>query len=202
MRLQEAIETHPDVRILRVIDSDGDQKSEWDVEIADAPVLSQEEGFFILKAKNILPDGTIRDCYIDVSMPERISDYVYQLQGASLDVRYHHEFEGEVVCAVPISSYGVYALFYSKTKPEVGIEVLQGGLRSSAEKAAIAEDLGYIFRDERRFREAAEAFELAVQQGASSYFIYGELAGCYDETGNKELADKYRKLFENPPGAA
>jgi hypothetical protein len=202
MRLQEAIETHPKVRILRVIDSDADQKSEWDVEIADAPVLSQEEGFFILKAKNILPDGTIRDCYIDVSMPERISDYVYQLQGASLDVRYHHEFEGEVVCAVPISSFGVYELFYSKTKPEVGIEVLQDGLRSSAEKAAIAEDLGYIFRDERRFREAAEAFELAVQQGASSYFIYGELAGCYDETGNKELADKYRKLFENPPGAA
>lgn len=202
MRLQEAIETHPEVRILRVLSSDSEQKSEWDVEIADAPVLSQEDGFFILKAKHILPDGTMRDCYIDVSMPERITDYAYQIQGGSLEVRYHHEFEGEVVCAVPISSFGVYDLFYSKTKPEVGIEVLQGGLRSSAEKAAIAEDLGYILRDERRFGEAAEAFELAVQQGASSYFIYGELAGCYDETGNKELAAKYRKLFKNPSSAA
>src|SRR5580765_4010924 len=141
MRLQEAIESHPEVRILRVLSSDGEQKSEWDVEIADAPILSQEDGFFILKAKNILPDGTIRDCYIDISMPERISDYAYRIHEGSLDVRYHHEFEGEVVCGAPISSFGVYELFYSKTKPEVGIEVLQGGLRSSEEKAAIAEDL-------------------------------------------------------------
>src|SRR5258708_19541219 len=105
-------------------------------------------------------------------------------------------------CRVKISGVGVYELFYSKKRPEVGIEVLQGGLRSSAKKAAIAEDLGYILRDERRFQEAAEAFEIAVEEGPSSYFIYGELAGCYGETGNKELADKYRKLFENPPGAA
>ncbi len=202
MRLQEAIETHSKVRIFRVDNSDSDQKSEWDVQIADAPVLSEEDGFFILKAKNILPNGTIRDCYIDISMPERISDYAYEIRNGSLEARYHHEFEGEIICAVPISSFGVYELFYSKKNPEIGIEVLRGGLNSSNRRAAIAEDLGYILRDEGRFREAAEAFEIAAQEGPSSYLIYGELAHCYDETGNKTLGDKYRKLFENPPDAA
>jgi tetratricopeptide (TPR) repeat protein len=168
----------------------------------DAPVLSEQDGFFIIQAKNILPDGTIRECYIDVSLPERISDYAYYVHGGSLEARYHHEFEGEIICAVPISSFGVYELFYSKTQPDVGIEILKGGLSSSPQKAAIAEDLGYILRDERQFQEAAEMFDIAAQEGPSSYFIYGELAGCYDETGNKELADKYRKMFENPPAGA
>lgn len=202
MRLQEAIETHPEVRIFRVVDSDADEKSEWEAQIADAPVLSQEDGFFILKAKNILPDGAIQDCYVDVSMPERISDYGYQIRGGVLEARYHHEFQGEIICAVPISSFGVYELFYSKKKPEIGIEILKSGIHSSTKKAAIAEDLGYILRDEGRFAEAAEAFEMAAQEGPSSYFIYGELAGCYDETGNKMLADKYRQMFEHPSGLA
>jgi tetratricopeptide (TPR) repeat protein len=197
MRLQEAIETHPDVRIFQVENSDSDQKGGWEVQIADAPVLSQENGIFILKAKNILPDGTIRDCYIDVSMPERVSDHAYQIRDGVLEARYHHEFEGEIICGVPISSFGVYELFHSKNQPEIGIEVLKGGIDRSPKKAAIAEDLGYILRDEGRFPEAAEAFEIAAQEGPSSYFIYGELAVCYDETGNEVLADKYRQMLEN-----
>jgi uncharacterized protein HemY len=160
-------------------------------------VLSDEDGFFVVKAKNILPDRTICECYIDVSLPERVSDHAYRIRNESLDVGYHHEFEGELVCAVPITSFGAYELFYSRTRPEIGIEILKSGLKSSPHKAAIAEDLGYILRDESRFREAAEAFEIAVQEGPSSYFIYGELANCYDELGNKNLADKYRKMFEN-----
>ncbi len=198
MHLQEAIIGHPTVRIFRVDNSESDQKSEWDVQPVDAPVLSERDGFFIIKAKNILPDGTIRDCYIDISLPERISDYAYYIRGGSLKARYHHEFEGEIICAVPISSFGGYELFYSKAQPDVGIEILKAGLNSSPQKAAIAEDLGYILRDERRFQEAAEMFEIAAQEGPSSNFIYEELASCYGEIGNKELADKYRKMFDNP----
>jgi uncharacterized protein HemY len=161
----------------------------------DASVLSVKDGFFIIKAKNILPDGTMRECYIDVSLPERISDYAYHVCEGSLEARYRHEFDGETICAVPISSFAVYELFYSRTQPDVGIEVLKRGLSSCQQKAAIAEDLGYILRDERRFQEGAEMFEAAAQEGPSSYFIYGELAACYEEIGNKELADKYRRMF-------
>jgi len=168
----------------------------------DATILTEEDGFFIVKAKNILPDGSNRGCYIDVSLPERISDYAYQVRMDSLEARYHHEFEGEIICAVPITSFGVYELFYSKRQPNLGIEILKEGLSSSPRKAAIAEDLGYILRDERRFQEAAQMFEIAVQEGPSSYFVYGELASSYDEIGNKELADKYRRMFDNPPARA
>jgi hypothetical protein len=196
MRLQDAIKVYPEVRVFHVRSSDNDQTSEWDVEVSDAKVLSQKDGFFILKAKNILPDGSVRDCYIDVSMPERISDYVYRIHEGCLAACYHHELEGEVVCAVPICSFGIYELFYSRKLPDIGIEILKGGLKATDKRAAIAEDLGYILRDERRFREAAEAFEIAAQEGPSSYFIFGELAGCYDELGDKDLGEKYRQMFE------
>jgi uncharacterized protein HemY len=54
-------------------------------------------------------------------------------------------------------------------------------------------------RDERRFDEAVKVFEIAAKEGPSSYFIYGELADCYDQIGDKGQASKYRKMFENPP---
>ena len=126
MRLQEAIIANPTVRIFRV-DKLGERPEENGTLNQWTPqFLREQDGFFIIQAKNILPDGSIRDCYIDVSLPERISDYAYCVRGGSLEARYHHEFEGEIICAVPISSFGVYGSFYSKTQPNVGIEVLKG----------------------------------------------------------------------------
>jgi hypothetical protein len=199
MRLTDALLGNPQVRIFRVTDSESEDKGQWEVTPADAPILSEQDGFFIVKAMNILPDGQVTECYVDVSLPERISDYAYSVQGGSLKVGYHHEFSGAIICAVPIASFGVYELFYSKAKPDIGIGILRNGLTAAAHKAAIAQDLGYILRDERRFQEAAEAFEVAAHEGPSSYFIYGEIADCYEEAGNSALAAKYRNLFENPP---
>src|SRR5580765_4155391 len=107
MRLIQAVIAYPTIRIFRVADSDSDDKNEWDVEPADASALSDEDGLFIVKAKNILPDGTIKNCYIDISLPERISDFAYFLRGDTLQVRHFHEFEGEIICGVPIESFGV-----------------------------------------------------------------------------------------------
>jgi len=199
MRLVDALTQHPDVPIFTVLDSDADDKSEWDVTPIDASVLAESEhhDFFIVKAKNILPDGTDTDCYIDICLPERISDYAYFLRGDHLDVRYHHEFDGEIICAVPIDCFGVYDLFYSRTVPDIGIDILKQGLVASPHKTYIAEDLGYILRDENRFAEAADMFQIAVDAEPSSYFIYGELAGCYDEIGQTDKANKYRAMFES-----
>lgn len=198
MRLVDALAQHPDVRVFAVLDSDADDQSEWDVTPIDANVLTEsgDHDFFIVKAKNVLPDGTVADCYIDICLPERISDYAYFIRGDRLDVRYHHEFDGEIICAVPIDCFGVYDLFYSKAAPDIGIETLKQGLVASSHKTYIAEDLGYILRDEKRFSEAAEMFQIAVEAEPSSYFIYGELAGCYDEIGQTDKANKYRTMFE------
>jgi tetratricopeptide (TPR) repeat protein len=198
MRLVDALTQHPDVPVFAILESDADDISEWDVKPLNASVLteSDEHDFFIVKAKNILSDGTVADCYIDIRLPERISDYAYFLRGDRVDFRYHHECDGDIICAVPIDCFGIYKLFYSKTSPDIGIEILKHGLRVSPHKTYIAEDLGYILRDESRFAEAAEMFQIAVDAEPSSYFIYGELADCYDKIGQTEQANKYRAMFE------
>jgi hypothetical protein len=198
MRLIDALAQHPDISIFAVLDSDADDKSQWDVRPIDASVLteSEEHNFFIVKAKNIRPDGAVADCYIDICLPERTSDYAYFLRGDRVDVHEHYEVDGDIICAVPIDCCGVYDLFYSKLLPNIGIEILKQGLVASPHQAYIAEDLGYIFRDERRFAEAAEMFQIAVDAKPSSCFIYDELAGCYDEIDRSEKADRYRAMFE------
>ncbi|MHC4476322.1 MAG: tetratricopeptide repeat protein [Planctomycetota bacterium] len=199
MRLIEALTEHPTVRIFAVLDSDSEDKCDWRVEPICGDVLTESESndFFIVQAKNVLPDETVNDCYIDIHLPERISDYAYFLRGNSLDVRYHHEFDGEIICAVPIDCFGVYELFYSRTAPHIGIDILEQGLAASPHRSFIAEDLGYILRDEGRFREAAEMFQISVDTEPSSYFIYGELAGCYDEIGEAEKARKYHDMCQD-----
>jgi tetratricopeptide (TPR) repeat protein len=195
MKLIKALEKYPEIRIFRVKDSDNANQAKWDVEPINALVLSKSNDFYIVKAKNILPDGTIRDCYIDVSLPERINDYVYFFDGKSVKADYPYKFEGDIICAVPIDCFGVYELFYSKINPGVGIDILKEGLAVSQRKHFIAEDLGYILRDEGRFQEAAEMFQISADEEPSSYFIYGELAACYQQIGETEKVEKYQEMF-------
>ena len=204
MRLVDALTKYPHVPIfgrIEGLESDTDDEDDWFLEPIDAPVLMESEisQFFIVKAKNVLPDKTIQDCYIDVFLPERISDYAYFLRGNAVAKGYHHEFDGEIICAVPINCFGVYELFYSRALPDVGIDILKRGLAASEPNTVIAEDLGYILRDEGRFAEAAEMFQISANNQPSSYFIYGELASCYDAIGETEKSQKYHDLFNDPP---
>ena len=194
MRLIDALTRLPGTPIFAVLDSDSDDPSAWRVVAVEAPVLSEsdESNFFIVQAKHILADGTAEACYIDVCLPERISDYAYTLGSGRVLFDYHRHFEGEIICAVPIDCFGVYDLFYSRTAPDIGIDILRRGLAVAARKTFIAADLGYILRDERRFAEAAEMFELVVAADATPYFIYAELARCYEELGQLDKAATYR----------
>jgi tetratricopeptide (TPR) repeat protein len=196
MRLIDALIQYPTIPIFSRVEGPepcDDDIRDWEFEPIDAPVLRESDGsnFFIVKAKHVLPDRTIRDCYLDLCLPERISDYAYFLRGDDIERRYLHECEGEVICAIPIDCFGVYDLFYSRIAPEVSINILRKGLAMTAHQQYIAEDLAYILRDERRFAEAAEMFQLAADGEPSSYFIYNELAGCYQEIGELAKAEKY-----------
>ena len=73
--------------------------------------------------------------------------------------------------------------------------MLKRGLAASKRKHFIAEDLGYLFRDEGRYQESAEMFQLAADEEVSSHFIYGELGQMYGKIGNAEKQKIYSELF-------
>ncbi len=202
MRFIDALTQYPAIPFfgrIEGLETDSDDIHDWELDPIDAPVLLESEivDFFIVKAKQVLPDGKIRDCYLDICLPERINDYAYFLRGDRIEYRYTHECDGEIICAVPVACFGSYELFYSRIAPNVGIDILRNGLAATQHKQFIAEDLGYILRDERRFSEAVAMFKLAVDGEPSSHFIYGELAGCYDAIGDAENATKYYALFNS-----
>ena len=76
----------------------------------------------------------------------------------------------------------------------MGIRILRDGLNNSDRKCFIAEDLGYILRDEGRTEEAITAFRYSADEGPSSEFIYLELMQLYDEIGDAEKVEHYREL--------
>jgi len=194
----DAISANPNVKFFRGLDSGAEHPRDWQLKPLQTELLSDTEadGYHVMKALNVLPDATIRECYLDMNLPEWISDYAFFLETGSLRYGYHHEFPGEIIPAVALDCFGVYELFYSKNRPQIGIDILKRGLAIAKRKGYIAEDLGYIFRDERRFREAAEMFKISVDEGPSSYFIYGELAGAYAELGDSTNERKYTAMLK------
>ena len=202
MGLIDVLNAHPKISIFGRIEgleseSEDEDILEGEFDPIDAPVLRESEisSLFIVRAKHVLPDGTVHDCFMDVMLPERVCECVYFPQGNCIETRALQELEGEVVCAVPIDSFGDYELFYSRIAPEIGIEVLRQGLAVAGNKGNIASDLGYIFRDEGRFAEAAEAFEIAASETTDSW-IFAELAACYRQLGDEVNAAKYDGLCQ------
>jgi tetratricopeptide (TPR) repeat protein len=196
MRLSDAFQYHPRTRIYEVLDSTSEAYREWDVQPIDTPLLLPKEGYYLIAGKNILPDGTVLDRYIDMNLPERISDLVFFDHGEPLRVCHRHEADGDVISAVPVEKSGNYELFYSKINPELGINILRQGLSHATQRAPLAQDLAYILRDENRLSEAAEMFELVIAEGAASYpFTHKELANCYEALGRSEEARALKASF-------
>ena len=202
LKFVQAFQKSPGVSIFVVIDdSDEDNPSNWTLRpLVGETILrvpeESDEWFFILKARQVVTTNDVRECYIDMSMTERITDRAYFIENDKVIVKYLHECEGNVISAVPIDEYGVYDLFYSKIDPEVGIQILRKGLETSDRKSCIAEDLGYILRDEGRTREAIDAFRLSADEdgGPSNDLIYLELMDLYKKLGDSENVERYRKL--------
>ncbi|MEJ2156912.1 MAG: hypothetical protein P8X96_16365 [Desulfobacteraceae bacterium] len=195
MQLSHALLEMHDIRIFRVEDSeefDSDNFIKWDVTPIETDVLLEQDGLFILRAFQIKGPNEKIDCFIDLTMPERIADYAYFIGSGNVERKYLHECDGNVICAIPIDGHGVYDLFYSKINPDLGLSVLRRGLELATRKVFIAEDLGYILRDEGRIEEAIEAFSISASEEPSSYFIYHELAELYDQLGQTELSKQYR----------
>lgn len=201
MRLSSEVLENPNFRILRVRedigDFDDDRPSEWQVELVSDPILSKShtEGFFLVRGKLVPGSGPPSDCWLDLVLPERISETVFMAVDGEIPKTACHEIEIESICAVGIETFGGYELFYSRRAPELGLDVLRAAIKHAERQASFAEDMGYILRDEGRFAEAAASFQLSVNEGPSSYFIYRELADCYSKCGDPDQAAKYEQKF-------
>ncbi|HSP63858.1 MAG TPA: hypothetical protein VLQ90_12805, partial [Pyrinomonadaceae bacterium] len=83
MELKHALFAQPDVFIYQEVDPEADLSVKdfrrWEIAPIHAPTLAAEsvrdgilDGLFFLKAAFVLPNGKIRDGYIDLVMPERL----------------------------------------------------------------------------------------------------------------------------------
>jgi hypothetical protein len=196
--LIQSIRQYPSVNAFRRVGRNGDDPRGWEYAPVPGDVLAgaDQDGFYVLGALNIRSKTDVRRCYMDLSTPERINDYAYVVDGNEVRCEVPREFGGELIPEIAIDGFGIYELFYSKRAPEFGIDVLRRGLAASRRKRFIAEDLGYILRDEGRHREAVEMFQVAADEEVSSYFVYGELAALYEKLGEEEKHRKYAKLFD------
>ena len=187
-------------KIFLVTNDDKDNELDWTIEPTDFELIPDEEETFFVKAKQVYKDKTV-DCFLGIVTPERIADFVIKLdKNNKAIIESFSDQENSVIPVVASDCFGDYELYYSKENPQFGIDILKDGLTKSSSKNVIAEDLGYILRDEERTQEAIEAFLISEQNEPSSEYIYGELAQLYEQLGQTEKQLEYEKKYKDNGG--
>ena len=179
------------VFMYKIINDNSNDVLHWQISPLDNKIINQDDGHFLILAKYIKSKTDVENCYININLPERIIDYVILSENDKTIVKEYYNIE-EVIPAIASEVYGNYETFYSKIYPELSINILKNGLNISSNKGAIAEDLGYILRDERQFKDAIEAFLIAIENEPSSNYIYKELADLYKLINNTEKENFFR----------
>ncbi|MEK6485823.1 hypothetical protein, partial [Myroides odoratimimus] len=188
-----------EVIVFVIVNQDNEDVLEWEVEATQYAVLPDEEGNFFVKGLEISNTG-IAEVYVGMILPERISEIVLKnnVLGQLTVLECIETSSSQYLPSVASECYGDYELYYVKSNPKIGIDVLKEGLQLSDYYGAIAEDLGYIYRDEECINEAIEAFKISEEIGVSSCYIYKELADLYDVLGNTPMKEEYNlKYIEN-----
>jgi len=200
MKVKDLFDKRLSTKIFSVIDDDNDDILKWKIESTDLELIPDEEGHFIVIAKQSYKDKSV-DCYIDIITPERIAENVIKLDSKGKVIAESiYDQENSVIPAVASDCFGAYELYYSKENPQIGIDILKVGLTKSDLITVIAEDLGYIYRDEGRIDEAIESFLISEKTNPSSEYIYRELAQLYGQLGNKVKEQEYQQKFKDNGG--
>ena len=105
-----------------------------------------------------------------------------------------------VIPEVACECYGNSDLYYSKENPQIGIDVLKRGILIGTNKNFIADDLGYILRDEGRIEEAIEAFHISLEYDPTSAYVYLELSNLFERIGQVEKQKEYLEKFKESGG--
>jgi tetratricopeptide (TPR) repeat protein len=203
MQIKDIFSDKNSTKIFYITNSNSDNIIDWTIEPTDLELIPNEEGYFIVAAKQVYADKTI-DCFIDMTTIERITDHVFRLVDGKiigeLFYEYSRKHQNSIIPAIASDCFGIYELYYAKENPQVGIDILRNGLTKSLTKNVIAEDLGYILRDENRINEAIEAFLISEQNVPSSEYIYLELSQLYGQIGYVDKQLEYEKNYRENGG--
>ena len=199
MKLKD-IFTDNKTKVFVVTNQDEEDELNWTIEPTDFDLLPEEENIYYVKAYQVSADSTF-DCYLGIMTPERIAETVVKREpSGQIVVVSIYDQEQTIIPAVASDCFGDYELFYAKENPQIGIDILKDGLTKATNKNIVAEDLGYILRDENRIEEAIEAFNISEQTGSSSEYVYLELSRLYRDIGQTENELKYKQKFKDNGG--
>ena len=199
MKLQD-IFTDTKTKVFVVTDQDDENELNSEIEATNIEILPNNENYYFVKALQV-SEGNTTDCYIGIATPERIADVVVKrdTKGQTV-VENTYEQKYKVIPAIASDCFGDYELYYARENPQIGIDILKNGLTIATNINIVAEDLGYILRDERRIEEAIEAFKISENYGPATEFTYWELAGLYAESGQIEKQIEYKQKYNDNGG--
>jgi tetratricopeptide (TPR) repeat protein len=183
-----------------VTEQDDDNELNWTIEATDFELIPEEENYYFVKAFEIF-ENEKTDCYIGIMTPERIAEIIIkQRSNGQTKVENIYDQEKTIIPSIASECFGDYELFYLKENPQVGIDILKSGLAIATNKNVVAEDLGYILRDEGRIDEAVEAFKISEENGPSSEYTFWELAELYGQLGQKDKQSEYIQKYKDNGG--
>ena len=199
MKLKD-IFTDIKTKVFVVMNHDDDNELNWAIEPTAFGLLPEEENIYFVKALQVLTDRTT-DCYLGIMIPERIAETVVKSNSnGQIVTESIYDQEQTIIPAIASDCFGEYELYYSKENPQIGIDVLKNGLTQATNKNVVAEDLGYLLRDEGQVKEAIEAFKISEENEPSSEYIYLELSRLYKDLGQTNEELKYKLKFKDSGG--
>ena len=149
-----------------VTEQDDDNELNWTIEATNFELIPEEENYYFVKAFEI-SENEKTDCYIGIMTPERIEEIVIK-QGSNGQTKVESIYDQvkSIIPSIASECFGDYELYYSKENSQIGIDILKSGLTIATNKNVVAEDLGYILRDEGRIEEAIEAGQKMLAENA------------------------------------
>jgi tetratricopeptide (TPR) repeat protein len=209
MKVSEALFREPHLAYQVALDSflaDDENPDSWNLLPLSGRTLAQEsvegpfEGLFIISARIISGHSDPVPCYMDLILPERISEHHFVIaDGKIARRRGRRTKEGTVIPAIGIEKRGVYTLYHAPEDPLAGIRVLQQGIDQASQKGYLEWDLAYLLRDQKMYREAIDAFsqclaEFRESEAGLAGYAYQERSRLYSLIGEKQKAEEDKRL--------
>jgi len=151
MKLNEIFQNNncPIYKVINFYDTE--KIEDWIVEETEYQLIPESndklyDAHFVVKGF-LIEGSNIEKCFIDVCIPERISEFVFRNINDNFIIENIIDNNLQTIPAVASEQYGNPELYYLKENPKLGIEILKKGKEISTNPSAIEDDLTYIYEE-------------------------------------------------------